>query len=165
MAPATIDMQLEMYIVVQADLQGVNRAYVNGQTFPGYSDDQLKHPMLQDFLNPITYKRLYYGPSKINKYGSGTVPFVLPFNKTVEITLTNTDGGDHPFHLHGGDFWISECSDNIDTPALNKPYYLIRDTVTVPANGTCKILLRTINPGVWSFHCHSCVRMPCFLHY
>ena len=145
----TPDIFLYQFVEFYNDMNGTNHAYVNGQTFPGYTMAQLETPQLKQFLNTTFYNQYYDGPKNVNLNGSGTVNYVLPYNKTIELLINNTDGGAHPFHLHGGDFWIVESSDNPLTinGALHNPNYLIRDTVTVPPMGYVKIRWATKNPG------------------
>ena len=53
----------------------------------------------------------------------------------------------HPMHLHGHVFQVVE----MDGQALAGP---LRDTVLVPANGSCVVILDADQPGLWAFHCH-----------
>jgi iron transport multicopper oxidase len=45
-------------------------------------------------------------PSDATLYGPNSNAFVLPVLSVVELTVTNTDAGKHPFHLHGHKFSI-----------------------------------------------------------
>lgn len=63
---------------------------------------------------------------------------------TVEITIKNLAGPEHPFHLHGQFFEIIEPNDQ---PGL-------KDTVLVPGMKTVKIRAYMDNPGQWMAHCH-----------
>jgi hypothetical protein len=83
--------------------------------------------------------------------GSGSVPFILPHNRIIELTIFGSCCDHHPFHLHGHTFTIvgsSEVSGSLDQP------YMERDVVIVPANGWVKVRFRSDNPGLWLFHCH-----------
>ena len=80
--------------------------------------------------------------------GSGSQPFVLPFGRAVDVFFNNTDGGGHPMHFHGHNFWVIETSDY--KPASP----ILRDVVSVPAMGWVKIRYVTDNPGIWLMHCH-----------
>ena len=69
----------------------VNRAYVNGATWPGYSAAQLKIPQLYPILSP------YGGPlPNATAAGSAVLPFVSQYGSVVELLINNTDGGEHP---------------------------------------------------------------------
>lgn len=91
-------------------------------------------------------------------YGSASNPFVLPFNKVIEIDINNHDTRAHPFHLHGHNFQVISRSDNgalwpglYDTPAVP----MRRDTVIVYPGGGATIRFRADNPGINLFHCHT----------
>jgi iron transport multicopper oxidase len=68
--------------------------------------------------------------------------------------LNNTDEGEHPFHLHGHNFWVISTSEYSDAESLYVGDYLQRDTLSVPALGWAKIRFVANNPGAWFFHCH-----------
>ncbi len=63
------------------------------------------------------------------------------------IRLSNKTGMGHPMHLHGHVFQVVE----INGQALAGP---LRDTVLVPADGNCVVILAATQPGIWAFHCH-----------
>jgi iron transport multicopper oxidase len=97
-------------------------------------------------------------------YGSNTHSYVLQPNEVVEIVVNNKDTGRHPFHLHGHTFQIVQKSPAFedDNPTSYDPenpepfpkYPLIRDTAILEPNGYLVLRFKTINPGVWFFHCH-----------
>ncbi len=68
--------------------------------------------------------------------------------------INNTDGGAHPFHLHGHSIWIIGTNLEPDAEVRFKDNYVICDVVSVPAMGWAKIRFISDNPGVWLFHCH-----------
>ena len=70
------------------------------------------------------------------------------------LLLKFSDGGEHPMHLHGHNFWVVATSDYPEAETLYNGYYLMRDIVSVPAQGWAKIRFVGDNPGVWPFHCH-----------
>ena len=146
-----------------SDETGVNRAYVNNKTYvrPAGASATGKTSVLFDYLqNPSSSNkyegRFHFDPVSHLNYsiGDGANPFVLPFNKTVMVLINNTDGGEHPIHLHGHNFWVVATSDYPEAETLYKPNYLLRDIVGVPALGWAKIIFTTDNPGVWLLHCH-----------
>ena len=81
------------------------------------------------------------------------------------------DTGEHPFHLHGHDFWsaawanvcvhalpsvltLAPCrvvstSDSPGAAALYAHNYVRRDIVSVPAAGWARIRFVADNPGIW----------------
>ncbi|CAF0832376.1 unnamed protein product [Adineta ricciae] len=71
-----------------------------------------------------------------------------------QVLKKTFDGGEHPFHLHGHNFWIIATSDYPDAEDLYKNDYIQRDTVSVPGSGWVKIRFLADNPGAWFFHCH-----------
>lgn len=70
-------------------------------------------------------------------YGNPVNNLVLPYNKTVEVTLWNTDTGSHPFHLHGHHYQLAKRVENFTDPSLdtaideNQSNPMRRDTVQV----------------------------------
>jgi hypothetical protein len=72
----------------------------------------------------------------------------------VDVLVNNTDGGEHPMHLHGHNFWVIATSDYPEAEDIYGGYYLKRDIVSVPAKGWAKFRFVAKNPGVWSLHCH-----------
>ena len=83
---------------------------------------------------------------------------------TMELTVTNTTGAHHPFHLHG--FSVQPISLTSPTgPTYDFPYHEFRDIVDVPANYTLTFRVslddrKKVNGSVgggqgrWLFHCH-----------
>ncbi|RHZ82443.1 hypothetical protein Glove_109g296 [Diversispora epigaea] len=80
-------------------------------------------------------------------------------NGCVQITLLNNKTADHPFHLHGHNFWIvaqgpGAFLSNISKSSYNLKNPVIRDTTMVPRLSHVVIRYIADNPGVWAFHCH-----------
>ncbi|KAF8806832.1 laccase [Phlegmacium glaucopus] len=81
--------------------------------------------------------------------------YPLPRNKVIELSLPGTDGtqgGPHPFHLHGHSFSVVRSAGssvyNYDTPVR-------RDTVnTGGSTDNVTIRFETDNTGPWLLHCH-----------
>lgn len=86
-------------------------------------------------------------------------------DNTIELTVTNATGTNHPFHLHGFSFQPIELT-RPGSPTLTWAYPEYRDTVDVPGNYTLKLRFRTDDRtladgvtlggalGRWLFHCH-----------
>lgn len=98
-------------------------------------------------------------PSQLLPNGS---VYVLPFNKTVEISMPATDltpggalGGPHAMHLHGHAFDVIRVAGNGSYNFVNP---VRRDTVSLglqETNDNVTIRFVTDNPGPWFFHCHN----------
>lgn len=86
-------------------------------------------------------------------------------SKVIELTVTNTTGAHHPFHLHGFSFQPKSLTSS--TGNYTFPYNEFRDIVDVPANNTLtfrvsldgrpmKGALSGLDGGKgrWLFHCH-----------
>ena len=150
------DLNVKFLIEFYDDEFGVNRPHVNGAIFPEPTQESLGTPPLFQYMSnqggPLTYMDDPKKPFPKGSWipGSGASPFVLPYKRTIDVWIENTDGGEHPMHLHGHSFWIIESSDYPGT--IVRP--VVRDTVSVPANGKVRIRFVSDNPGVWFFHCH-----------
>ncbi len=141
------DLTMDYNISFATSADGVWRFYVNGAT---YSPPRLSSPQLFDYMMPQGGP--LQEPANLPKYsviqGSGASPFVLPYNRTVTVTIRNTDGAAHPIHLHGHNFWV--IATNQYTPSAP----IKRDVVSVMSQGWAKIRFIANNPGVWLLHCH-----------
>jgi FtsP/CotA-like multicopper oxidase with cupredoxin domain len=151
--PTTVpsaDLSIYYLIEFYDDDFGVNRPHVNGAIFPGFSDAELGHPVLYDYMSaaggPLVENDSLPVGGSIS--GSGTSPFVLPYGRTIDILFNNTDGGEHPLHIHGHTFWVIKTSD------YDSGHAVLRDIVSVPAQGWAIIRFDANNPGVWLLHCH-----------
>lgn len=67
--------------------------------------------------------------------------FTYTQGQTVQMSLRNLAGPEHPFHLHGQFFEI------VGRPGLY-------DTVLVPGFESVEIIAHLDNPGRWMAHCH-----------
>ena len=138
---------------------GVNLGYVNNASY-ALSPAALAVPLLRSFTSaqPLTMPAQLSGVLR----GDGLNPFLLPHARVVQVLISNVDTGEHPFHLHGHNFWIVSTSAFPEAESLFAPHYVRRDVVSVPPNGWAKIRFVADNPGVWLLHCHievgACVR-------
>ncbi|CAM6106995.1 unnamed protein product [Calypogeia fissa] len=97
---------------------------------------------------------------RISNYGTRIIP--ITFNDTVQVVLQDTmilGFEDHPFHLHGQNFYVlgqgfGNFDPTRDTNGLNLYDPPLRNTVSVPTQGWAVIRIKMNNPGVWLFHCH-----------
>lgn len=81
----------------------------------------------------------------------------------LELTVTNTTGAHHPFHLHGFSFQPKSLTSS--TASYNFPFNEFRDIVDVPAFSTLTFRVslddrpttkKSVGGGLgrWLFHCH-----------
>ena len=163
---------LNLVIVFVLGTDGINHPLLNNVT---YSSDANYMPMRPDPQKGITsdlYAPLLHQMAKKPQQleipppllkPEGQLPtiesdqnghYLVPYQAVVDIFLNNTDGAEHPFHLHGHSFWILATSDYPEAESLYAGDYIQRDTVSVPALGWAKIRFIANNPGAWFFHCH-----------
>ncbi|KAF8907135.1 putative laccase 1d precursor [Mucidula mucida] len=74
--------------------------------------------------------------------------FLLPPNKTIDISIPGT--GAHPFHLHGHNFDVIRQPNTDVFNFVNPP----RRDVTPVNGGNMTFRFFTDNPGAWFLHCH-----------
>eukprot|EP01041_Mallomonas_annulata_P000857 gene857-1665_t len=144
------DYFLYFEVVFAEDANGINRANVNGRSFSMSGMSSSSNLLRQIEDSAVSFTPTIRGKNII---GDAMTPFVLPYNKTVDILINNTDGGEHPFHLHGHTFWIVSTSE-MTNANYYKDNYPRRDVVSIPAGGWARIRIITSNPGVWLLHCH-----------
>jgi len=135
------DFELVFEFNFTSNEYGINLPEVNGSSF-----SLPKIPV----INSITTNASYVFPKENNVY-------YIPPNQLAQVVLINDDGGSHPFHLHGHDFWIVAHGPTPYDPATvewKTVNPLVRDTISIEANGYVVIRFSTDNPGTWIFHCH-----------
>lgn len=73
----------------------------------------------------------------------------------VAMFWNNTDGGEHPIHLHGHPFFLTSSSDNVaGVEQKYAPHFLRRDVGTVSADGWAKYIFVADYASVIMIHCH-----------
>lgn len=77
-------------------------------------------------------------------------PMIVKEGEHVFLTVSNTGGGDHPFHVHGHVFRV--LSKN-GVALRGSPVYL--DTLLTKKGETYEVYLEANNPGLWMVHCHN----------
>ena len=154
---ATQSLALE--ISFQDDALGVNRGYINNVTY------DMTHLLaldsnssaMTDSMMPTLYDA-YIAPAPSTTstviVGDGAGHYAVPYGAVLDVTLFNKDAGEHPFHLHGQPFWLLATSDYPEAESLYAGAWLMRDTVSIPAEGWAKLRFIADNPGVWMLHCH-----------
>ncbi|CAG8838531.1 20899_t:CDS:2, partial [Gigaspora margarita] len=105
--------------------------------------------MVMDENNP-TLMEVYSG---VRQFAANQNVYLIDKNAVVDIILIS----EHPFHLHGHNFWVLGSGGNGTKPdykKLNTNDPIKRDTATVPDGGWTIFRFVSNNPGVWEFHCH-----------
>ena len=147
---------IALNVAVAFDGDYIRRGLINGAYMPQHAmAAQLAPPELYAYASPGG------GPLSDDEAplsgtlrGAGNAPFVLPYGAVVEMTINNTDSGEHPFHAHGHDFWVVATSALPGAAAQYAPHFVRRDVVSVPAYGWARVRFVADNPGVWLMHCH-----------
>ncbi|TDL20836.1 laccase [Rickenella mellea] len=88
------------------------------------------------------------GASKPSDFLPSENMFILPPNKTIEVSIPGA--GDHPFHLHGHAFDVIRSANSNITNVVNPPR---RDVVAI-AGGNVTFRFFSGNAGAWFLHCH-----------
>jgi FtsP/CotA-like multicopper oxidase with cupredoxin domain len=163
---------LNLVIAFYMATDGITYAFLNNVTYMSDANDMHLRPDPTQGITSDEYAPLIYQmatkpngldiPPPLLKAGSqlptiqsdGNGHYLVPYQAVVDIFLNNTDTGEHPFHLHGYNFWIIATSDYPEAEFLYQGDYIQRDTVSVPALGWAKIRFVAYNPGAWLFHCH-----------
>ncbi|KAI0540529.1 multicopper oxidase [Xylaria digitata] len=85
---------------------------------------------------------------------------IITLNETnawTYLVIESQLGLEHPFHLHGHDFFIlgqEPMATFGDDSELNLINPMRRDVAMLPASGYLAIAFQNDNPGVWLAHCH-----------
>lgn len=66
----------------------------------------------------------------------------------VQVTVRNSSGRRHPFHVHGMRFEV------LDLDGVTPAFRTIEDTVDIPVQTDVRVLLLPEAPGEWMVHCH-----------
>ncbi|CUA71316.1 hypothetical protein RSOLAG22IIIB_09497 [Rhizoctonia solani] len=121
------------------------------------------------FFNNITFNHLWYQPvlydvvdgRGVNHKNVASLSYDEPTG--ADIIINNLDSNpkiDHPYHLHGMEFWIvGEGVGNITEHdyrqlKLNTTNPIRRDTHVIQGGYWSVIRIKADNPGVWFLHCH-----------
>lgn len=99
----------------------------------------------------------------------------VKLNSVVEMVLIDDQDAigaeNHPFHIHGYAFTVTEIGQDKDQPMTISRYKrlqqenklpiiasrsnaVLKDTVNIPSNGYTVVRFRADNPGFWLLHCH-----------
>ncbi|CAB4399147.1 unnamed protein product [Rhizophagus irregularis] len=134
--------EMELTIAFHNDSSGVVRAFLNESSY----EPDIKFP---------TLSRIFAGKANNFPRDRNAYIFDTP-GEVVDITFINTDDGDHPFHMHGHQFWVLGFGNgtHVDKKSLNTVNPIKRDTSTIPASGWTVLRFVPDNPGVFGIHCH-----------
>ena len=87
------DLNIKFLIEFYGDDYGVNRPHVNGAIFPGFNDQSLQKPVLFEYMSHEGGE-LSEEPDDILPVGgwipgNASTPFVLPYNRTIDVWFKN----------------------------------------------------------------------------
>lgn len=173
--PAVVDRSITI-VLAQVLIDGIFYFSVNNKTLQIPSTPyilQQTYGLLNNTVDytydrpPMTYNYLTSLPAQnITEIGDfGTIIYTLEKNEVVQVVLQNTVNddllsADHPWHLHGHDFWVVGAGlgiyDEVTSPlSFNLANPVRRNTISVLPSGWAAIRFVADNPGVWLFHCHN----------
>ncbi|CAG8836633.1 18647_t:CDS:10, partial [Gigaspora margarita] len=114
--------QFELKIDFHKNNTGVVKAFLNGSSY------------IPD-INFPTLDKIFKGKASYEPSANAYV-----FEKdgeVVDIHFINNDEGEHPFHIHGYQFWVlgTGDGDKVNKDELNTQNPIKRDTATIPGSG------------------------------
>jgi FtsP/CotA-like multicopper oxidase with cupredoxin domain len=135
----------------------------------------LEAPTLQRLLDGLAAGNASFAAAGINKQAFNLKHELVVSHarlETVDVVVQNMDENNHPFHLHGNQFWVLAAGhgyfpgyaklnlrpggrgllDPADRTIVENP--LRRDVATAEGFGWTLLRFVADNPGVWLFHCH-----------
>ncbi|KAJ3386914.1 ferroxidase fet3 [Lobulomyces angularis] len=138
----------------QIPLEVVFQTHEDGKNYGTFNNRPFELPK----NTPTVLSALTLGDQKTNAalYGNAQA-YILKHMEVIELLVLNTDGGSHPFHLHGHVFQVAARGElpynpaNVTADAANP---LRRDTVIIPPASYVTLRFVADNPGPWLFHCH-----------
>ena len=96
--------------------------------------------VMTDFNNFTFNSRVY----------PGTDPLIVKLGQRVRIRIANLSMDNHPIHIHGHRYWVTET----DGGQIPKSAWWPETSVDVPPGTTRTMEFVADNPGDWAFHCH-----------
>ncbi|RHZ78265.1 hypothetical protein Glove_166g203 [Diversispora epigaea] len=126
--------KLELKIAFHKNATGVVKAFLNESSY------------IPD-INFPTLDKIFKGKS-FNEPSANAYVFDKA-GEVVDIYFINTSIGEHPFHIHGFQFWVLGTGNGtkVDEDDLNTHNPIKRDTATIPALGWIAIRFISDNPG------------------
>ncbi|CAG8614040.1 8461_t:CDS:10, partial [Ambispora leptoticha] len=127
--------KLEFKIDFHKNATGVVRAFLNESS---YIPD-INFPTLDKI-----FKKVSFNEPSANAYVFDKA------DEVVDIYFINTDDGEHPFHIHGYQFWVLGTGNGtkVDEDELNTQNPIKRDTATIPAKGWIAIRFWHLESGL-----------------
>jgi laccase len=148
-----LTFQIPHTALLQADYFNISGVFT--ETFPD------NPPNVFDYTAPGSPP----APLRVSNYGTRIIG--INFNDTVQVVLQDTNQGgfeNHPFHLHGHNFYILGQGFGTYDPSIDGSNSLnlydppLRNTVSVPYRGWAVIRIKMNNPGkhlATNSHCSS----------
>lgn len=133
----------------------LGNAYINSTTWT-----PLAIPTLNQALSGLHAHNPRFTTAGLSTaFPSSQFVITVPEPSVIDLLVNSRDDGEHPFHLHGYQFWImavgsSGVFDWSTYVGLDTANPMRRDTLTLDAFGWALIRFRADNPGMWAFHCH-----------
>ncbi|RIB11714.1 Multicopper oxidase [Gigaspora rosea] len=142
--PQKVTDQFNISVTLGPDKKNTTKAYINGQSWAPDLTNPSIMKIMEEKINATKF------PVNANAYMYDSE------GGAVEIVIYNQNGAEHPFHLHGHNFFIigMGSSGSPDVSQYNLIDPPLRDTITLPGSGWAVIRYLINNPGVWAFHCH-----------
>ncbi|GFZ52064.1 hypothetical protein JCM24511_09836 [Saitozyma sp. JCM 24511] len=143
-------LQTQVLSSERGNFVSVNGVPFGGQGFNNISfQNQINYPLLEQVEDGHAINGKLVANVAFTEIGGG------------DIIINNLDNViAHPFHLHGGTFWIlGRGTGNITAKeagklTLNTHNPLRRDTLQMNLGEWALLRIITDNPGVWPLHCH-----------
>lgn len=134
--------------------------YSNGKNYAAFNGTSYVNAQVPSLFTALTMPT--NETSNVAVYGPSSNALHVDHHAMVQVTITNDDSGNHPFHLHGHSFQVVHKSKDItsDDPSENPPFTegqsnpMRRDTILIPGGGSATFRFRADNPGAWFLHCH-----------
>lgn len=148
----------------------LQRGVMNSSSFR----PDLKRPTLNRILEGLATSNESFNIEGVNTAAFDKQELVVSHRRTetVDIIIQNMDENNHPFHLHGHQFWVLAAGhgyfpgyEKLGLKAQGKGLVnpnnrtvidnpLKRDVATAEGFGWTLLRFVADNPGVWLFHCH-----------
>jgi len=106
----------------------------------------------EPLVDSTTLYNLYRDPNYSNQ---DNLIYRINAVQTIDLIVNSYDDSDHPFHLHGHEFFIvGQGVGSYTGQTLNVDNPMRRDTISLPAFSWIALRFTADNPGLWAFHCH-----------
>jgi FtsP/CotA-like multicopper oxidase with cupredoxin domain len=169
-APAYADHSWHLRVNLAIGNWRLQRGVMNTSSFR----PNLEQPTLHRIVDGLSSSNDSFAVEGVNTAAFEHSELVVSHRaiETVDIILQNFDENNHPFHLHGQQFWILGAGhgyfpgyaalglkpdgkgllDPKNSTVIDNP--LKRDVATAEGFGWLFLRFVADNPGVWLFHCH-----------